>query len=180
MNIKAIGSRCLCQPRVNRATPTMRRGPDHGLRFTVWDWKWTATSPAVSGKHRPESEVSMGRKGDDSTRPAILFDPTTGKMAGRCSNRTSANVCRSRRTTAVRHGWSRFTRMQTVSGPPSRRCRANRAVGACPDNANRKHYNIHFVRMPITLAKSRERAGHGGQGWSDLRPSRRRAFDQSQ
>ena len=42
----------------------------------------------------------------------------------------------------------------------------------CPDNAKRKYYNLHFVRMPITVKAQGERAGHDRQGWLDLCASR--------
>ena len=46
------------------------------------DWSGTANIARGERESTAEPEVSMGgAKWDDSTRPAILFDPTTGKMA---------------------------------------------------------------------------------------------------
>jgi hypothetical protein len=49
---------------------------------TVWDWKWDgniARGERESTAQNPK--YPWAAKWDDSTRPAILFDPTTGKMA---------------------------------------------------------------------------------------------------
>ena len=49
---------------------------------TVWDWKWDgnmARGERESTAQNPKYPAAA--KWDDSTRPAILFDPTTGKMS---------------------------------------------------------------------------------------------------
>ena len=122
---------------------------------TVWDWKWDgniARGERESTAQNPKYPAAA--KWDDSTRPAILFDPTTAKMSWPLFKP---------------HFGKRVPFSSNHSGAPwlepihqdenGERTSEPAKPGEqgrwslCPDNANRKHYNIHFVRMPITLAK---------------------------
>ncbi len=123
---------------------------------TVWDWKWdgnVAKGERESTAKYPKYPAAA--KWDDGTRPAILFDPTTGKI--------SWPVLRP-------HFGKRVPFSANHSGAPwlepihqdenGERTSEPAKPGEqgrwslCPDNANvPKLNNLHFIRLPITLAK---------------------------
>ncbi len=122
---------------------------------TVWDWKWdgnVARGERESTAQNPK--YSWAAKWDDSTRPAILFDPTTAKMAWPLFKPHFGK----RVPFSANHSGAPWLEPihQDENGErtsePAKPGEQGR-WSLCPDNANRKHYNIHFVRMPITLAK---------------------------
>ncbi len=122
---------------------------------TVWDWKWDgniARGERESTAQNPK--YAWAAKWDDSTRPAILFDPTTAKMAWPLFKPHFGK----RVPFSANHSGAPWLEPihQDENGErtsePAKPGEQGR-WSLCPDNANRKHYNIHFVRMPITLAK---------------------------
>jgi len=122
---------------------------------TVWDWKWDgniARGERESTAQNPK--YTWAAKWDDSTRPAILFDPTTGKMAWplfkpHFGKRVpfSANHSGAPWLEPI-HQDAKGERTSEPAKPGEQG-----RWSLCPENANQKFYNIHFVRMPITLAK---------------------------
>ncbi|MBS0177645.1 MAG: hypothetical protein JSR20_02650 [Nitrospira sp.] len=122
---------------------------------TVWDWKWDgniARGERESTAQNPKYPWAV--KWDDSTRPAILFDPTTGKMAWPLFKPHFGK----RVPFSANHSGAPWLEPihQDANGERTSEPAMPGEQGRwslCPDNANRKHYNIHFVRMPITLAK---------------------------
>ena len=121
----------------------------------MWDWKWDgniARGERESTAQNPK--YSWAAKWDDSTRPAILFDPTTGKMAWPLFKPHFGK----RVPFSANHNGAPWLEPihqdEMASGPPSRRSRANRAGGVSARTTPiGSIYNIHFIRMPITLAK---------------------------
>jgi len=122
---------------------------------TVWDWKWDgniARGERESTAQNPKYPAAA--KWDDSTRPAILFDPTTAKMSWPLFKPHFGK----RVPFSANHSGAPWLEPihQDENGErtsePAKPGEQGR-WSLCPDNANRKHYNIHFVRMPITLAK---------------------------
>ncbi len=122
---------------------------------TVWDWKWDgniARGERESTAQNPK--YSWAVKWDDSTRPAILFDPTTGRMAWPLFKPHFGK----RVPFSANHNGAPWLEPihQDENGErtsePAKPGEQGR-WSLCPENANQKFYNIHFVRMPITLAK---------------------------
>ncbi|MGH7219061.1 MAG: hypothetical protein ACREI1_01860, partial [Nitrospiraceae bacterium] len=122
---------------------------------TVWDWKWNgnvALGERESTAQNPK--YSWAAKWDDNTRPAILFDPTTGKMSWPLFKPHFGK----RVPFSANHSGAPWLEPihQDANGErtsePAKPGEQGR-WSLCPDNANQKFYNIHFVRMPITLAK---------------------------
>lgn len=123
---------------------------------TVWDWKWDgniAKGERESTAQNPK--YTWAAKWDDSTRPAILFDPTTAKMAWPLFKPHFGK----RVPFSANHNGAPW--LEPIHQDPNGERTSEPAMpgeqgrwSLCPDNANRKHYNIHFVRMPITLAKA--------------------------
>jgi len=122
---------------------------------TVWDWKWDgniARGERESTAQNPK--YTWAAKWEDSTRPAILFDPTTAKMAWPLFKPHFGK----RVPFSANHNGAPWLEPihQDANGERTSEPAMPGEQGRwslCPDNANRKHYNIHFVRMPITLAK---------------------------
>lgn len=122
---------------------------------TVWDWKWNG-NVAVGEREStaPNPKYKWAAKWDDSTRPAILFDPTTGKMAWPLFKPHFGK----RVPFSANHSGAPWLEPihQDENGErtsePAKPGEQGR-WSLCPDNANQKFYNIHFVRLPITLAK---------------------------
>jgi hypothetical protein len=122
---------------------------------TVWDWKWdgdVAKGERESTAKNPKYPAAA--KWDDSTRPVILFEPLTGKMAWplfkpHFGKRVpfSANHSGAPWLEPI-HQDENGERTSEPAQPGE-----NGRWSLCPDNANRKHYNIKFLRMPITLSK---------------------------
>jgi FtsP/CotA-like multicopper oxidase with cupredoxin domain len=122
---------------------------------TVWDWKWDgniARGERESTAQNPK--YPWAAKWDDSTRPAILFDPTTGKMAWPLFKPHFGK----RVPFSANHSGAPWLEPihQDANGErtsePAKPGEQGR-WSLCPDNANQKFYNLHFLRMPITLAK---------------------------
>ena len=122
---------------------------------TVWDWKWNgnvAVGERESTAKNPKYPAVA--KWDDSTRPAILFDPTTAKMSWPLFKPHFGK----RVPFSTNHSGAPWLEPihQDANGErtsePAKPGEQGR-WSLCPDNANQKLYNIHFVRMPITLAK---------------------------
>ncbi|CAI4033974.1 putative Manganese oxidase [Nitrospira tepida] len=122
---------------------------------TVWDWAWkgdVAYGERESTAKHPKYPAAA--KWDDSTRPVILFDPTTGKMAWplfkpHFGKRVpfSANHSGAPWLEPI-HQDENGERTSEPAKPGE-----NGRWSLCPDNANTKFYNIKFIRLPITLAK---------------------------
>ncbi|TKS61143.1 MAG: hypothetical protein EWM72_00630 [Nitrospira sp.] len=122
---------------------------------TVWDWKWDGN--IARGERESTAQYpkyTWAAKWDDSTRPAILFDPTTAKMSWPLFKPHFGK----RVPFSANHNGAPWLEPihQDANGERTSEPAMPGEQGRwslCPDNANRKHYNIHFVRMPITLAK---------------------------
>jgi hypothetical protein len=135
---------------------TDEKGQIMAYDSTVWDWKWDgniARGERESTAQNPK--YSWAAKWDDSTRPAILFDPTTARMSWPLFKPHFGK----RVPFSANHNGAPWLEPihQDENGErtsePAKPGEQGR-WSLCPDNANRKHYNIHFVRMPITLAKA--------------------------
>jgi FtsP/CotA-like multicopper oxidase with cupredoxin domain len=123
---------------------------------TVWDWKWNG-NVAVGEREStaPNPKYPWAAKWDDSTRPAILFDQTTGRMSWPLFKPHFGK----RVPFSANHNGAPWLEPihQDENGDRTSEPAQPGEQGRwslCPDNANRKFYNIHFVRMPITLAKA--------------------------
>jgi FtsP/CotA-like multicopper oxidase with cupredoxin domain len=123
---------------------------------TVWDWKWDGN--IARGERESTAKYpkyTAAAKWDDSTRPAILFDPTTAKMSWPLFKPHFGK----RVPFSANHNGAPWLEPihQDANGERTSEPAMPGEQGRwslCPDNANRKYYNIHFVRMPITLAKA--------------------------
>ncbi len=122
---------------------------------TVWDWKWD--SNVAKGERESTAKYpkyTAAAKWDDSTRPAILFDPTTGKMAWPLFKPHFGK----RVPFSANHSGAPWLEPihQDENGErtsePAKPGEQGR-WSLCPDNAGQKFYNIKFIRTPITLAK---------------------------
>jgi hypothetical protein len=122
---------------------------------TVWDWKWDgniARGERESTAANPK--YPSATKWEDNTRPAILFDPTTAKMSWPLFKPHFGK----RVPFSANHSGAPWLEPihQDANGErtsePAKPGEQGR-WSLCPDNANQKFYNIHFVHMPITLAK---------------------------
>ena len=122
---------------------------------TVWDWKWdgdVAKGERESTAKHPKYPAAA--KWDDSTRPAILFEPLTGKMSwplfkphfGK-RNPFSANHSGAPWLEPI-HQDENGERTSEPAKPGEQG-----RWSLCPENAGQKFYNIKFIRLPITLAK---------------------------
>ncbi len=131
------------------------RGQIMAYDATVWDWVWrgnVAYGERESTAKNPKYPAA--EKWDDSTRPPILFDPTTGKLAWplfkpHFGKRVpfSANHNGAPWLEPI-HQDENGERTSEPAKPGE-----NGRWSLCPDNANQKFYNFHFIRLPITLAK---------------------------
>jgi FtsP/CotA-like multicopper oxidase with cupredoxin domain len=122
---------------------------------TVWDWKWDGNiAKGERESTAPNPKYTWAAKWDDSTRPAILFDPTTGRMAWPLFKPHFGK----RVPFSANHNGAPWLEPihQDQNGErtsePAKPGEQGR-WSLCPDNANQKFYNIHFIRLPITLAK---------------------------
>jgi len=122
---------------------------------TVWDWKWDGD--VAKGERESTAKYpkyTAAAKWDDSTRPTILFDPTTGKMAWPLFKPHFGK----RVPFSANHNGAPWLEPihQDENGErtsePAKPGEQGR-WSLCPDNANTKFYNIKFIRLPITLAK---------------------------
>ncbi len=131
------------------------RGQIMAYDATVWDWVWrgnVAYGERESTAKNPK--YLAAEKWDDSTRPPILFDPTTGKLAWPLFKPHFGK----RVPFSANHNGAPWLEPihQDENGErtsePAKPGEQGR-WSLCPDNANQKFYNLHFVRLPITLAK---------------------------
>ncbi|MEW6544345.1 MAG: multicopper oxidase domain-containing protein [Nitrospirota bacterium] len=131
------------------------RGQIMSYDATVWDWKWdgdVAKGERESTAKNPKYPAAD--KWSDSTRPAILFDPLTGKMAWplfkpHFGKRVpfSANHSGAPWLEPI-HQDENGERTSEPAKPGE-----NGRWSLCPENAGQKFYNIKFIRLPITLSK---------------------------
>jgi FtsP/CotA-like multicopper oxidase with cupredoxin domain len=135
---------------------------------TVWDWTWDGNKalgePEVSGAFPWPKYVSpMPGK-----RPALLFEPKTGKLAW-----PHFKPHLGKRVPFARHHgpapWLEPIHMAKDTGSPSTEPGDLGAPGEetnqpakpgeqgrwslCPENAGRKQYTLHFINTPIQLSK---------------------------
>ncbi len=131
------------------------RGQIMAYDATVWDWVWrgnVAYGERESTAKNPK--YLAAEKWDDSTRPPILFDPTTGKLAWPLFKPHFGK----RVPFSANHNGAPWLEPihQDENGErtsePAKPGEQGR-WSLCPDNANQKFYNLHFIRLPITLAK---------------------------
>ena len=120
---------------------------------TVLDWTWNGT-PRMTEKESTidNPKYKSPRPGPASTDPFEADDRESGVASFNAPFRETG-AC-SHRAMWARHGWSRFTWMIMGSErPDNARPGENGRWSLCPENAGRKYYNIHFIKLPITLAK---------------------------
>ncbi|HXF93038.1 MAG TPA: hypothetical protein VNK46_09780 [Nitrospiraceae bacterium] len=131
------------------------RGQVMAYDATVWDWVWrgnVAYGERESTAKNPK--YLAAEKWDESTRPPILFDPTTGKLAWPLFKPHFGK----RVPFSANHNGAPWLEPihQDENGErtsePAKPGEQGR-WSLCPDNANQKFYNLHFIRLPITLAK---------------------------
>jgi len=131
------------------------RGQIMAYDATVWDWKWDgkkALGERESTAKNPKYPAAA--KWDDSTRPPILFDAKTGKVSFPLVKPHFGK----RIMFPPNHNGAPWLEQihQDQSGERTAEPATPGEQGRwslCPENANRKFYNIHFIRTPITLAK---------------------------
>ncbi|TAJ34375.1 MAG: hypothetical protein EPO64_00860, partial [Nitrospirae bacterium] len=122
---------------------------------TVWDWKWdgdVARGERESTAKNPKYPAA--EKWSDSTRPAILFEPLTGKMSWPLFKPHFGK----RVPFSANHSGAPW--LEPIHNDENGERTSEPALpgeqgrwSLCPDNANQKFYNIKFIRLPITLAK---------------------------
>lgn len=125
---------------------------------TVWDWVWkgnVAKGERESTTANPK--YPSAAKWDDSTRPDILFDPTTGRLSWPVLKPHFGK----RVPFSPNHSgapWLEPIHQDPVTGERTSdpaRPGENGRWSLCPDNANvPRTNNIHFIRLPITLSKA--------------------------
>lgn len=123
---------------------------------TVWDWKWDGNKALGERESTAKNpKYPAAAKWDNSTRPAILFEAKTGKVSFPLVKPHFGK----RIMFPPNHNGAPWLDMihQDENGErtaePAKPGEQGR-WSLCPDNANRKFYNLHFVRMPITLSKA--------------------------
>ena len=123
---------------------------------TVWDWKWDGNKALGERESTaPNPKYPAAAKWDDSTRPAMLFEAKTGKVSFPLVKPHFGK----RIMFPPNHNGAPWLEQihQDEQGErtaePAKPGEQGR-WSLCPDNANRKFYNLHFVRMPITLSKA--------------------------
>jgi FtsP/CotA-like multicopper oxidase with cupredoxin domain len=120
---------------------------------TVLDWVWDGTR-AMS-----EKESTIDNPKYKSTHPskrhAMTFEPTTGKVAWpHLTPHFGKRVMFS--PNHVGAPWLEMIR-RDADGEESLDQAApgeNGRWSMCPENAGRKHYNVHFIKLPIKIAKA--------------------------
>jgi FtsP/CotA-like multicopper oxidase with cupredoxin domain len=122
---------------------------------TVWDWNWdgnVAKGERESTAKYPKYPAAA--KWDEGTRPAILFDPTTGKVSWpvlkpHFGKRVpfSANHSGAPWLEPI-HQDADGERTSEPAKPGE-----NGLWSLCPESAKTHLNNLHFIRLPITLAK---------------------------
>ncbi len=122
---------------------------------TVWDWKWDGNKALGERESTAKNpKYPSAAKWDDSTRPAILFEPKTGKVSFPLVKPHFGK----RIMFPPNHNGAPWLDMihQDENGErtaePAKPGEQGR-WSLCPDNANRRAYNLHFIRLPITLTK---------------------------
>ncbi|WP_447976964.1 hypothetical protein [Candidatus Nitrospira bockiana] len=131
------------------------RGQILAYDATVWDWKWDgnrALGERESTAQNPKYPAAA--KWDDSTRPAILFEPKTGKVSFPLVKPHFGK----RIMFPPNHNGAPWLEQihQDANGERTAEPAQPGEQGRwslCPENANRKFYNLHFIRLPITLSK---------------------------
>ncbi len=132
------------------------RGQIMAYDATVWDWKWAGNKALGERESTAKNpKYPAAAKWDDSTRPAILFDAKTGKVSWPLLKPHFGK----RVIFPPHHNGAPWLEMihQYEDGertPDPAKPGEQGRWSLCPDNANNdKFYNIHFIRLPITLAK---------------------------
>lgn len=122
---------------------------------TVWDWKWDGNKALGERQSTaPNPKYPAAAKWDDSTRPAILFEPKTGKVSFPLLKPHFGK----RVMFPPNHNGAPWLDMihQDENGErtsePAKPGEQGR-WSLCPANANRRFFNLHFIRLPITLVK---------------------------
>jgi FtsP/CotA-like multicopper oxidase with cupredoxin domain len=132
------------------------RGQILAYDATVWDWKWDGNKAVGERESTAKNpKYPAAAKWDDSTRPVILFEAKTGKVSFPLVKPHFGK----RTMFPPNHNGAPWLDMihQDENGErtaePAKPGEQGR-WSLCPDNANRKFFNLHFVRMPITLSKA--------------------------
>ncbi|MBI4400491.1 MAG: multicopper oxidase domain-containing protein [Nitrospirae bacterium] len=132
------------------------RGQLMAYDASVWDWAWDGNKALGERESTAKNpKYPAVDKWENSTRPAILFEPKTGKVSFPLLKPHFGK----RIPFPPNHNGAPWLDMihqdQTGerTGEPALPGEQGR-WSLCPDNANRKFYNIHFIRLPITLSKA--------------------------
>ena len=122
---------------------------------SVWDWKWDGNKALGERESTAQNpKYPAAAKWADSTRPGILFEPKTGKVSFPLLKPHFGK----RVIFPPNHNGAPWLEQihQDQNGErtaePAKPGEQGR-WSLCPDNANRRSYNLHFIRLPITLAK---------------------------
>src|SRR5581483_2965437 len=133
------------------------RGQILAYDATVLDWKWDgnrALNERESTTKNPKYPSVV--KWDDSTRPAILFEAKTGKVSFPLLKPHFGK----RVIFPPNHNgapWLEQIHQDPATGERTSEPATPGEQGRwslCPNNANRRSYNLHFIRLPITLSKA--------------------------
>ncbi len=128
------------------------RGQIMAYDATVWDWKWDGNKALGERESTAKyPKYPAAAKWSDSSRPAILFDPTTGKVSWpvlkpHFGKRVpfSANHSGAPWLEPI-HQDENGERTSEPAKPGE-----NGRWSLCPDNANvPRTNNLHFIRLPI-------------------------------
>lgn len=118
---------------------------------TVWDWAWKGTR--AMGERESTTPNPKYKSPMPGKRPAILFDPDTGKVSWPLLKPHFGK----RIPFPLNHNGAPWLEMihQDENGVRTAEPALPGEQGRwslCPQNANRKFYNLHFIRLPITLS----------------------------
>ncbi len=129
------------------------RGQILAYDATVLDWAWKGTMALTEKESTtPNPKYKSPKPGE---RLPILFEPRTGKI----SWPTMKPHFGKRVPFPPNHNGAPWLEMihQDESGartPDPAKPGEQGRWSLCPDNVGRKYYNLHFIRLPITLAKA--------------------------
>lgn len=121
---------------------------------TVWDWAWDGTK-ALGERESTAKNPKYSAAEKWGLRPPVLFDPKTGKVSWPLLKPHFGK----RIPFPPNHNGAPWLEMihqeqdGERTGEPAQPGEQGR-WSLCPNNANRKSYNLHFIRLPIALSKA--------------------------
>ncbi|MFQ5991998.1 MAG: hypothetical protein ACE5NA_06130, partial [Nitrospiraceae bacterium] len=128
------------------------RGQIMAYDASVWDWAWKGTR-AMGEREATLAPNPKYKSPMPGKRPAILFEPDTGKVSWPVLKPHFGK----RIPFPPNHSPAPWLEMihQDENGVRTAEPATPGEQGRwslCPNNANRKFYNLHFIRTPITLS----------------------------